>query len=205
MATTMSKHKKSAVHYTPKKQAAPGNKLIFVNFFVAVILILAGIVVLFWLGRQSVAEQSSRQAAAPAMPQQGQPAPNFTLTSIEGQPVSLSDFSGQVVLVNTWATWCPPCKAEMPTLHTYYQQHKAEGFVVLAVNSQEDAGTVSAFIQQNGFNFPVVLDSHAAMMNQYNVLGLPTSFIIGRDGLIKYVHTGEITKDQLDRVISPLL
>jgi peroxiredoxin len=93
----------------------------------------------------------------------------------------------------------------MPTLQSYYDQHKDDGFVVLAVNSQEDSATVNAFLQQTGFTFPVVLDSHAEMMNNYNIRALPTSYVIGRDGSIKYVHAGEINRQQLEAVIGPLL
>ena len=166
-------------------------------------LILVGVALLFWMGQQPGQQQEG--SARALMPEQGQPAPNFSLMSLSGEPVSLSDYSGQVVLVNMWATWCPPCKAEMPTIHEYYQAHRDDGFVVLAVNSQEKATSVDSFIQAAGFTFPVLLDDRATVMDQYNVLGLPTSFIIGRDGTIQHTHTGQITKDQLEQYIDPLL
>jgi peroxiredoxin len=166
-------------------------------------LILAGVVFLFWMGQQS-SQQQDGIAQAP-LTQPGQRAPDFSLTSLSGEPVKLSDYSGQVVLINMWATWCPPCKAEMPTIDQYYQAHRDDGFVVLAVNSQEKADSVNSFIQDSGFTFPVLLDDQATVMDQYNVLGLPTSFIISRDGTIQHTHTGQITKDQLEQYIDPLL
>jgi peroxiredoxin len=179
------------------------NSWLYLNVAVAFMLILAGVVFLFWMGQQSRQQQGSI-AQAP-LPQQGQRAPDFSLFSLSGEPVKLSDYSGQVVLINMWATWCPPCKAEMPTIDQYYQAHMDDGFVVLAVNSQEKADSVNSFIQNAGFTFPVLLDEQATVMDQYNVLGLPTSFIIGRDGTIQHTHTGQITKDQLKQYIDPLL
>ncbi len=175
----------------------------YLNIALAAALIMAGVGMLLWLGERS--SQSTANASDPAGDQQGQAAPDFTLLSPEGETISLSDYAGQVVLVNTWATWCPPCKAEMPTLNAFYEAHKEDGLVVLAVNSQEEADTVRRFIQANGFSFPVLLDSQGEVMSRYNVRGLPTSFVIDRDGSIKYVHTGEITRQQLEAVIKPLL
>jgi len=110
-----------------------------------------------------------------------------------------------VILVNTWATWCPPCKAEMPAINKFYEAHQNDGLVVLAINSQEDVATVQQFINVQGFTFPVLLDTQASVINQYKVRGLPTTFIIDRDGVIRYVHTGAITQQQLEDVIGPLL
>jgi peroxiredoxin len=179
------------------------NSWLYLNVAVAFMLILAGVVFLFWMGQQS-SQQQGGIAQAP-LTQPGQRAPDFSLTSLSGEPVKLSDYSGQVVLINMWATWCPPCKAEMPTIDQYYQAHRDDGFVVLAVNSQEKADSVNSFIQDSGFTFPVLLDDQATVMDQYNVLGLPTSFIISRDGTIQHTHTGQITKDQLEQYIDPLL
>jgi peroxiredoxin len=183
----------------PKKSQ---NNWLYLNFALAAVLILAGVALLFWAGQSEVRGQMP--TPRPSI-KQGQPAPNFTLTSLEGQTVNLSDYAGQVVMVNMWATWCPPCKAEMPDIHQYYQAHQADGFVVLAVNSQEDASTVKTFIDATGFTFPVLVDLGGTVMNLYNVRGLPTSVIVDRDGTIKYTHTGQISPDQLEQYISPLL
>lgn len=173
---------------------------LYVNIAIAVTLIVGGIVVLFWMG-----EQKSEKPAMISSVQIGATAPDFQLPSLAGEPVALSDYQGQVVLVNLWATWCPPCKAEMPAINEFYETHQNEDFVVLAVNSQEDAATVQRFIDVQKFTFPVLLDTQADVMNQYKVRGLPTSFVIDRDGIIRYVHTGAITRQQLEDVIGPLL
>lgn len=185
------------------QKSQPNNRWLIINILVAFGLILIGVGVMFWMGQESAGKPVS---AAPAgIPQKGQSAPDFSLISLDGAPVKLSDYAGQVILLNTWATWCPPCKAEMPTIHNYYQAHKDEGFVVLAVNSQEPTGTVSSFIQANQFTFPVLLDSTGQMEDQYRIRALPTSLVIDRNGVIQYIHTGEISGDQLEQVIGPLL
>ena len=177
---------------------------LYINLVLAAGLILAGAGMLLWMGRQPGPSQ-----AAPLSPvfsqQQGQPAPDFRLASPEGDLFNLSDYAGQVVLVNMWATWCPPCKAEMPAINSFYEAHREQGFTVLAVNSQEDAGAVNAFIQTGGFSFPVLLDVEAEVMELYQVRGLPTSFIIDRNGAIRHVQTGPITEKQLEQLVLPLL
>ena len=132
-------------------------------------------------------------------------APGFSLPSLDGEITTLDDYKGQVVLINLWATWCPPCKAEMPTLNAYYQANKDKGFVVLAVNDQEDAITVNNFIETNGFDFPVLLDTQSQVLDTYNVRALPTTFVIDRNGVIRHVHMGEISRQQLEEIIGPLL
>ena len=185
-------------HSKPKKT------WFYANIALAIVLIIAGIGILFWMGNQS-----SSKNVANASPQSAgqikQPAPNFNLLSPTGETITLSDYKGQVVLVNLWATWCPPCKAEMPDINAFYEAHKDEGFVVLAVNSQEDAATVDAFIQTKGFSFPVALDTRGEVMNLYQAPGLPTTYIIDRNGAIQHIQTGAITKQQLEAIIEPLL
>lgn len=194
--------KKRNIHPRHRHSTPPaGKKWFYLNIGLAVVLILAGVGSLLWLGQQTPANP----ARGATLPSNGRPAPDFTLSSPTGQPISLSDYKGQVILVNMWATWCPPCKAEMPAINAFYQAHRQDGFVVLAVNSQEDAATVQQFIQAKGFTFPVALDTRGEVANLYQVRGLPTSFVIDRNGFIHYIHTGEISPEQLAAVIEPLL
>jgi len=195
--TTKSAGKKHAVS---ARRRGKSKTWLYVNIVIAVVLIVGGIAVLFWMGDQESSKPAATQSA-----QIGATAPDFQLPSLTGEPVVLSDYQGQVILVNTWATWCPPCKAEMPAINEFYETHQNDGFVVLAINSQEDAATVQQFINAQEFTFPVLLDTQASVINQYKVRGLPTTFIIDRDGVIRYVHTGAITQRQLEDVIGPLL
>jgi len=106
---------------------------------------------------------------------------DFTLKDIQGKTWTKSDLKGKVVLVNFWATWCPPCRKEMPDLETLYQQHKDEGFVVLAI-SDEDITKVQPFIADHKYSYPVLLDPGRKINTLYQVDGIPKSFIYGRNG-----------------------
>jgi peroxiredoxin len=132
---------------------------------------------------------STERAAAP---QAGFPAPDFELTDTSGQPIRLSDLRGQAVLVNLWATWCPPCREEMPSIEKVYNEYKDQGFVVLAVNMtyQDDARKIIPFLDERGLTFPVLLDETGNMANEYQLRSLPSSFFIGRDGAINEVVIG---------------
>ncbi|MBE7552608.1 MAG: redoxin domain-containing protein [Anaerolineales bacterium] len=174
----------------------------YLNVALAVGLMAAGVGMLFWLGGQSAARSS---AANQGIVQPGQPAPDFSLPALNGETVRLSDLKGQVVLVNLWATWCPPCKAEMPTIDAFYRAHQEAGFTALMANVQEDWGTVRAFIEMNGFTFPVLLDSQGELMRRYGVRGLPTTFIVDRSGQVRHIQTGAITQADLETIINPLL
>lgn len=135
----------------------------------------------------------------------GQPMPNFSLTDLDGNPVQVNDFLGHPLLINAWATWCPPCRAEMPDLHAYYLQHQAEGFVMLAINAGETQSPVEEFIAQMGFTFPVLLDPGKSTLNQLGINSFPTSIIVNRDGVIDQIHTGMLTAAMLDEKVTPLL
>ena len=178
---------------------------LYANAALALLLIVAGIVMFFWVDEQSSTPGTAGSINKIAAQHQGRPAPGFTLPTLSGESATLSDYEGQVVLINLWATWCPPCKAEMPTLNAFYEAHREQGFVVLAVNNQEDATTINAYIQEKGFTFPVLLDPQAEMLDMYQVQGLPTTFIIDRSGQIQHVQIGEITEEQLNRIVGPLL
>jgi thiol-disulfide isomerase/thioredoxin len=124
---------------------------------------------------------------------------------LDGSAVRLADYQGQTVVLNFWASWCPPCRAEMPTLDAYYQAHRDEGLVLLAINSGETAETARSFIAQTGFTFPVGLDTDYDLSNQFGVDGLPVTIVLNPDGQIVYRHSGMITQEVLEETITPLL
>jgi cytochrome c biogenesis protein CcmG/thiol:disulfide interchange protein DsbE len=115
----------------------------------------------------------------------GFPAPDFALPDLNGRLQRLSDFRGKVVFLNVWATWCPPCRMEMPAMETLYRRLKGRDFVMLAV-SQDDEGlkTVKPFVEKNGLTFPVLLDPKASVSGQYGVTGYPETFVIDREGKV---------------------
>jgi peroxiredoxin len=135
----------------------------------------------------------------------GQTAPNFTLTSIDGQPTSLADYSGKVVLVNFWATWCPSCITEMPDYEQVYRRYGQDNFVVLGVNFQEAPDKVDQYANGLGLTFPVLLDTDGDVTSsQYQVIGMPASIIVDRQGNIFYRHLGPMSAETLQTKLSEL-
>ena len=115
----------------------------------------------------------------------GEAAPDFTLVNMEGDMVSLSDYLGQVVIINFWATWCPPCREEKPTMERLYQKYKDEGLVFLAVNVEADGHqVVSQYLLRHPYSFPILLDARANVQGLYGVFRYPESYIIDRDGIV---------------------
>ena len=121
----------------------------------------------------------------------GRIAPDFKLTGLDGKPGSLAELRGKVVFLNLWATWCPPCREEMPSIQALRRQfQKAPDFVVLTVSEDSNPSQVAAYIKRNNFNFRVLLDPRNSVGEAYDVSGLPESFVIGRDGRIVAHHVG---------------
>ena len=123
-------------------------------------------------------------------PEVGKLAPDFTLTGLDGQEVSLSAFRGQPVLLNFWAIWCGPCRMEMPLLQDMYEKWTDEGLVFLAVNLQEDPARVKEFIEDAGYTFPVLLSPGNKIPLAYNIRGIPATFFIDADGVIRDIKIG---------------
>jgi peroxiredoxin len=123
-------------------------------------------------------------------------APDFGLRAVNGDTISLKDYRGQVVLLNFWATWCPPCKAEMPDLEALYREHgAARGFAVLGINMQEEVGVVRAFAERQGVTFPLLLDTDGEVATrQFAIRSLPTTLIIDREGRIRDAWHGQLSR-----------
>jgi peroxiredoxin len=137
----------------------------------------------------------------------GQPAPNFSLTTTTGDTVSLTDYRGQPVLINFWASWCPSCTAELPEYETVYQQQSQAGhkFAVLAVNLQESTETVTAFAQGLGLTYPVLIDREGQVtIKDYQIVGMPGSILVDAQGLIVYRHVGPLSGDLLAEKLAEL-
>ncbi len=130
---------------------------------------------------------------------------DFTLVDITGKQVSLRDYAGRPVLINAWATWCPPCQAEMPDLNAFYQKYRAGGFVVLGVNAGETQDVAAGFAKKLGLTFPILLDTDEALMDSLSIQDYPTSILVGKDGNIKAVHVGMFTAEMLNQEILPLI
>lgn len=117
-------------------------------------------------------------------------APDFTLKSMNGSNVRLSELKGDVILLNFWASWCGPCRTEMPLLNKLHNKYKRIGFTVLGVNVEESNTAALAFLDENKVSFPILWDSKNTVSKQYNVLAMPTTVMIDRDGQVRYIHKG---------------
>ena len=122
---------------------------------------------------------------SPSAAQVGKQAPDFTLQNLDGQSVSLSDFLGKPVLLNFWATWCPPCRHEMPYLQEVYEEWSGKGLVVLAINMGESPFDVKTFTEAYNLSIPALVDVAGNAAHEYNIMSIPTSFFIDSDGIIK--------------------
>ena len=129
-------------------------------------------------------------SAPPPAPAAGFIAPDFTLPTLEGELVTLNDLRGQAVVINFWASWCPPCRTEMPSIEAVYQQYKDQGLVVLAVDIQEPVAAVATFVDSMELTFPILLDADGSISQQYQVRGLPSTFFVDRQGVIRNVAFG---------------
>lgn len=125
-----------------------------------------------------------------AMPAIGSPAPDFTLRSSAGKNLKLSEYRGQVVMINFWATWCAPCRQEMPLLNRIHEKYSKAGFKLLGVNIDDNAGNAQAMAAKLGVTFPVLFDAEKRVSRLYDVDGMPSTVLIDRDGKVRYIHRG---------------
>jgi cytochrome c biogenesis protein CcmG, thiol:disulfide interchange protein DsbE len=133
------------------------------------------------------------------------PAPEIALQDLENRPVALSDYAGKVVLVNNWATWCPPCKAEMPTLEAYFRDYQAQDFMIVAIEAGEPAAEVAAFARDYGLSFPVWPDPSYLAQTSFKNDALPSTYVIDRQGQVRLAWVGPISRELLEQYVTPLL
>ena len=157
-------------------------------------------VVEFPTAESSVAEIPSSN---PGILDVGDKALNFTLNDLDGSPVSLADFRGQPVIVNFWATWCAPCRIEMPELQAAYEAYQDEGLVILAVNEAESAEIARAYFEEEmGLTFTAVLDEDGAIATAFGNFALPSTFFVDAEGTITVIHRGPMTFEQIEEYLT---
>lgn len=179
------------------------NRRLGVAFFI-IGLFLIGTAIVFYL---SNAEEKALESSGYTIPPitTSFVVPQLALTDVVGKPVSLDDYRGKVVLINNWATWCPPCEAEMPELQNYYAIHAKDGFIVVAIESGEPATTVIDFVNHLGLTFPIWLDLQGAALETFRNWDLPSSYLVDRDGIVRMSWTGQINQATLEKYITPIL
>lgn len=164
-------------------------------------LVMIGIVLFMFL--YNPAASSDELSAVPAKVDFA--APKLNLTDLSGKPVSLDDYLGSAVLVNLWATWCPPCREEMPALQAFYEDHKADGFVLVAINQEETREDVEPFVKEFGLTFPVWMDLKYIAEQEFNTNSLPSSFVIDRSGRVRLMWFGAISKKNLEKYVTDVI
>jgi cytochrome c biogenesis protein CcmG, thiol:disulfide interchange protein DsbE len=159
---------------------------------------------LVWITISAVA-QAPGDRTIPA-PRAGFLAPDIILLNLDNQTVQLADYSGHPVVVNFWASWCPPCRAEMPAFQKIYTQYESQGLVILAVNSQESRATAADFAQDHSLTFPILLDEDGKVSKDYRVASLPATFFIDKSGYIDdVIYGGPISEAILQVKVEKLL
>ena len=178
--------------------------------FIALMMIGFGLlsigVVLIFLPKESASSEAASPQDFSTVPSKVDfAAPELTLTDLDGNSVSLEDYRGQVVLVNLWATWCPPCREEMPTLVSFYERYKSQGFVLIAIDQGETLEDVLPFVADFGLTFPVWMDESSLAGRRFNTISLPSSYVIDRDGRVKLMWLGGISEKNLESYVPDLI
>lgn len=134
----------------------------------------------------------------------GKEAPNFALKDLSGNIVQLSDLRGKPVLINFWATWCPPCKEEMPDIERAYQKYKDQGWVFLGLDMKEDAATVSKFVKDGKYSWTFLLDSEGHAATSYLVTGVPETYLVDSKGFVQDFKIGGMTYQEFDSKLAKI-
>ena len=154
------------------------------------LLILISLLLMTGCSPQPTPTPSPTPTSIPQAPQVGKRAPDFQLPDLEGQSVSLSEFQGKPVLLNFWATWCGPCRQEMPHIQGIFEEKSDTDLIILAVDIGEELSTVNNFLQNGNFSFTVLLDTKQEISLKYNIRAIPTTFFIDKDGIIQEIKVG---------------
>jgi peroxiredoxin len=188
-----------------RKAFTVNNKLV-----VGVVALVAILLTLFnsmRSGDLTATTESSEQSDTSGLevaPLMGAVAPDFSLLDTEGEQISLSDFRGQPILINFWATWCGPCRLEMPAIQERFEKFKDDGFVVLAVDFDEPLSDVRAYGDELGLTFTLLLDPGAEVQKLYRNRSYPSSFFVDADGVIQVQHIGVMTEGQIDENLAKI-
>jgi len=174
--------------------------------FLSLLMIGLGLIsvgVMFVIVTNDTTGSAQDYSAIPA--KMNYPAPELTLTNLAGNTVSLEDYRGTVVLVNLWATWCPPCREEMPTLQKFYEKYKNDGFELIAINQEETLDVVQPFVDEFGLTFPVWLDLEYQAEKEFKTVNLPSSYVIDRTGQVRLLWIGGITYKRLQEFVPEII
>jgi len=162
---------------------------------------------MIWTFLSRVPADATTGGALPASPREGFPAPDFKLDVLGGRQVTLSQLRGQVVMINLWASWCAPCRIEMPAIEKVYRAYRDQGFVVLGLNTtfQDSEIEAAAFVDQLGLTFPILLDRSGATSNRYQLRALPSTYFVDRKGIIRAAVFGAMNDALIESKVAELV
>jgi cytochrome c biogenesis protein CcmG/thiol:disulfide interchange protein DsbE len=157
-----------------------------------IVMLLAFVAGILWTVLSRDPSAVGAPLSSSSSPREGFLAPDFTLDTLQGEKVTLSELRGKIVVVNVWASWCPPCRAETPALEKAYEQYKDSGVVILGVDStnQDTVSAVTSFVQEFKLTYPILLIRDGSVGYLYQIKGLPTTFFVNRQGIIRTVVVG---------------
>lgn len=191
-------------------QNASGSKRIL-PALAAILLLFLGAAFVLGLGQTGPATFTAREPAQTTLPESGPPpvvedtALNFTLENVEGKTVRLSDHLGHPVIINFWATWCAPCRFEMPALQETYEAHRQSGLVFLALNQDETAEQASAYFDELNLSFTKpLLDVESEVAAKYGIRNLPTTIFVNEEGVVTAIHRGPAVREQFEGYLADM-
>lgn len=160
-----------------------------------------------WTFLSRVSESATTGGALPASPREGFPAPDFKLDRLGGGQVALADLRGKVVMVNLWASWCAPCRIEMPAIEKVYRAYKDQGFVALGLNTtfQDSEADAAAFVKALDLTFPILLDRSGGTGNRYQLRALPSTYFVDRKGIIRAAVFGSMNEALIQSKVEELV
>lgn len=182
-------------------EISPSRVRILAMMMVGLGLLATGAMFIMLLDQRAASAQDF--SAVPA--QVNYPAPELNLIDLSGKQVSLADYHGSVVLVNLWATWCPPCREEMPTLLDFYEKYKKDGFVLIGIDQEETLDIVQPFVDEFNLTFPIWLDKDYDAQKKFKTMNLPSSYVIDRDGVVRLMWIGGISKKNLEKYVPDII
>jgi thiol-disulfide isomerase/thioredoxin len=169
-------------------------------------LLALGVASLVYLARLQADPASTETPWVSVVPEAvNYPAPELNLNDIDGNPVALSKTAGQVVLVNNWAFWCPPCREELPELQAYYQAHRQQGFTIIGIESGDEKVDVDYHVKLFKLTYPIWLDPEALAVRAFQNFSLPSSYVIDKTGTVRFAWSGAIDRAMLEKYVTPLL
>jgi cytochrome c biogenesis protein CcmG/thiol:disulfide interchange protein DsbE len=173
------------------------NQVARTAFGLAVLAAIIGVLVVINRSSDGDGEETVLGPLTSDGPSIGQPAPDFVLAGTDGETHKLSDLHGQPVWINFWATWCPPCRGELPDIQKLFEEKGDDGLVVLAIDLEEPGDQAQDLFDGLGLTMPILLDSDGSIFEQYRLRGLPDSFFVDGDGILRDVQLGALTEEQM--------